>query len=165
MLSSLEQDPQRHASGRLACISQSHVFDGIRTRPAPFSESMRFLFVVPFLALSACGLIEEPPSADGSSFPGGAGGDSSQPPLSVKCAPLSKGSQTGELVPPAPLTSLRVKADGCDPSFAGDVQYSWTAPAAGCYTISTLATRHAAPETLKVTRDTCDGSPVPTRSG
>ena len=121
---------------------------------------MRRRLRVPFLVLPACGLYDDSSPADDSFGGGGSGGAISVPP-SVECAPTSLGSQTGLLVPSSPLASRGVEADGCDPSFPGDVQYSWTAPAAGCYRISTVnASDRPAKYTLKVTRDTCDGSAV-----
>ena len=128
--------------------------------PPPRSYAVRLPLLVPFLVLPACGLYDDSSPADGS-FAGGASGGASSVPPSVECAPMSLGSQTGQLVPPSPLGSRGVEADGCDPSFPGDVQYSWTAPAAGCYRISTLnADDRPAKNTLKVTRATCDGSTV-----
>ena len=119
--------------------------------------------LVPALALSACGLYDDSGPAEGS-FAGAGGGESSAPPP-VECAPKSLGTQTGELVPPSALVSRGVGADGCDPSFPGDAQYSWTAPVAGCYTISTIVVdnpgdMHSAKSTLKITHDSCDGEPV-----
>ena len=128
---------------------------------AAFFGAMRTLLLVHLLALPACGLYDDSSPADRSLGGAGSGGASPAPAPSVECAPMSLGSQTGLLVPPSPLVSRGVDADGCDPSFPGDAQYSWTAPAAGCYTISTLGPfDRPAHQTLKVTRDTCDGSPV-----
>jgi hypothetical protein len=127
---------------------------------AAFLDAMRLLFLIPLLALPACGLYDDSMPADGSFAGGGSGGGSSAPQPSVECAPKSFGSQTGELVPSSPLISHGVEAHGCDPSFPGDVQYSWTAPATGCYLITTAAIDRPAKNILKVTRDTCDGAPV-----
>jgi len=120
---------------------------------------MRLLFLVPLLALPACGLYDDS-MASGSFAGAGRGGTNSAPAPPVECTPKSLGSRTGNLVPSSPLTSSGAVADACDPSFPGDVQYSWTAPATGCYTISTIAVDHPARNTLKVTRDTCDGATV-----
>ena len=145
-------------------IVSPRVFDGILRLRAAFSSAMRLPCHAFLLALSACGLYDDSMPADESFHGAGSGGESSSPPPSIECAPKLLRSQTGELVPVSPLfpqTSRGVEANGCDPAFPGDAQYSWTAPAAGCYTISTMFPQgdgHPAMNTLKVTRDTCDGA-------
>ena len=126
-----------------------------------FFAAMRLCFLAYFLVLPGCGLYDDHSPVDGAFAGAGSGGANSAPAPSVACAPMPLGSESGVLVPPSPLVSRGVDADGCDPSFPGDAQYSWTAPAAGCYTISTLGPfDRPAKSKLKVTRDTCDGSPV-----
>lgn len=133
-----------------------------RNTPVPRGvlARMRVPFFVLLLALSACGLYDDSTPAEGFRAAAGGGGEPSVPSPSVECAPQSLGSRTGELVPTSALTTRGVVADGCDASFAGDLQYSWAAPAAGCYTISTFPRERPAKTTLKITRDTCDGGPV-----